>query len=253
MMHDMAITARFSILLEFPLYFEMARAVRGEMPYVHDLACPSRFGVLPRHASGPGDVRWFAGKSAMSFHVANAWEDGDSIKLVGCPQERFSFEYGTSSSSVLHEWTFDLDSGATMERRLDDLHVEFPVINPRFVGRRNRYVWCAVFAGPGIPFHSVSGVVKYDLQTGASVRHDFVGGRWGGESVFACTGGEEDAGYLLTYTFNPEDGTTELYVVDAQSMDPSPTAILRTPQRVPFGFHGLWVPRSELSEEAAGA
>jgi len=247
MMHDMAITARYSLLLEFPLYFEMDRAMKGAMPYVHDATSPSRFGILPRHAAGPADVRWFEGKSAMSFHIANAWEEeGDVIKMVGCPQETFSFAYGDSSPSVLYEWTFDLSSGETVERRLDSMHVEFPVVHPRVVGRKGRFVWCAVFAGTGHPFHSICGCVKYDLQTGTQLRHNFVGHRWGGESVFASTGDDEDAGYLLTYTFNPEDNTTELYIVDAKTMDPNPVAILRTPQRIPFGFHGLWVPSEEL-------
>jgi len=182
----------------------------------------------------------------MSFHIANAWEEGDTIKLVGCPQEKFSFAYGDSSPSVLYEWTFHLNTGKTEERQLDDVHVEFPVVNPRVVGRKGRYVWCAVFAGTGHPFHSICGCIKYDLQRGTHLRHNFVGNRWGGESVFASAGDAEDVGYLLTYTFNPEDNTTELYIVDAKTMDPNPIAILRTPQRVPFGFHGIWIPRDEL-------
>ena len=45
MMHDMAITRNYSILLEFPLCFEMSRATAGQMPYKMDYSQPSRFGV----------------------------------------------------------------------------------------------------------------------------------------------------------------------------------------------------------------
>lgn len=245
MMHDMAITKNFSILMEFPLYLEMSRVAKGNMPYVHDVNLPSQFGILPRHAESASDVRWFSAKSAYSFHIVNAWEECEVIRLVGCPQERFSFEYGESQPSVLYEWVFDLQAGTTTERQLHDLHIEFPVINPALTGKQNRYTWAAVFAGPGMPFHSISGCVKYDLKTGQHIRHDFLGGRWGGESVFAPVGDGEDSGFLLTYTFNPQDKSTELYIVDAKTMDPNPLAILRTPQRVPFGFHGLWVPRED--------
>jgi len=250
MMHDMAITQNYSILLEFPLYFELKSAMKGDkMPYVHDTSSPSHFAVLPRHASSVEEVRWFQGTSAMAFHIANAWEEGEAIKVVGCPTDRFSFSYAESSPSVLREWTFDLSSGRTEERQLDGTRVEFPVIHPQKTGAQNRYVWAAVFAGPGAPFHSISGCLKHDLSTGRTVRHDFVGNRWGGESVFAPRVGAsaEDDGYLLTYTYNSEDGSTELYVVDARAMGPEPVAILRTPQRVPFGFHGIWLPREDCS------
>jgi len=248
MMHDMAITPRFSLLLEFPLYFDMSRAKKGEMPYVHDTDSPSRFGILPRHAKSQTEIRWFAGKTAMAFHIANAWEEGETIKLVGCPQSKFSFDYEESSPALLHEWTFDLQTGTTAERQLDDTHVEFPVINPRMVGKQNQFLWTAIFAGVGFPFHSICGCMKYDLATGRHIRHDFLGGRWGGECVFApaAGAGAEDDGFLLTYTYNPQDATTELYVVDARTMDPNPVAILRTPQRVPFGFHATWLQRSDL-------
>merc|ERR1719379_1817085 len=106
--------------------------MKGSMPYVHDTNSPSRFGILPRLAKSAEDIRWFAAKTAMTFHIANAWEEGDKIYLVGCPQSKFSFEYGDSTPSLLHQWTFDLSTGLTSERQLDgETHVEFPVVNPQ--------------------------------------------------------------------------------------------------------------------------
>jgi carotenoid cleavage dioxygenase len=250
MMHDMAITPKYSLLLEFPLYFDMKTALSGgSMPFVQDQRKPFMCGIVERHAESAEEIQWFAGRSAMTFHIANAWEVEESgqtlIKLIGCRQEHFSFEYGRSSEQLLHEWTFNLATGKTAERQLGTTNVEFPVVNTRLLGTKNRFMWASVFAGPGCPFHSVSGCIKYDLETGRHWRHDFLDGRWGGECVFAPVAGEEqeDRGYLLTYTYNPKDKTTELYVVNAQTMDPNPVAILRTPQRVPFGFHGYFLPR----------
>mmetsp|Transcript_5031 Transcript_5031/g.14267 ORF Transcript_5031/g.14267 Transcript_5031/m.14267 type:complete len:501 (-) Transcript_5031:80-1582(-) len=246
MMHDMAITKNYSLLLEFPLYFEMAAAMQGRMPYVHDINSPSHFAVLPRHAAGADDIRWFTADTAMAFHILNAWEEGDCVRLIGCPTAHFSFDYKQSRPALLHEWVLNLKTGSTTERNLSDEFVEFPVANPRTIGSPTRYAWAVVFAGPGYPFHSICGCIKYDLQTGKKWRHNFVGERWGGESVFVPTGVDEDDGFLLTYTYNRNGQSTELYIVDAKTMDADPVAILRTPQRVPFGFHGLWVSRSEI-------
>lgn len=256
MMHDMAITENYSIILEFPLCFDMSLAMSGGQAYAMDIAQPSRFGILRRHAESAAETRWFEGKTMMAFHIANAWEEGRRVKLIGCPNPDFTFDSRRSGRSMLYEWIFDLDTGATTEREIEwgaPASVEFPVVHPGFVGSPTRYVYTAQFTdGIGLcdsegysPFHAIRGVNKHDLQTGRVCSHVFLGGRFGGESVFVPrSGGREDAGYLVTFTFNAADSTSELYIVDASSLGAEPVAILKTPQRVPFGFHGLWLPRA---------
>merc|ERR1712190_228465 len=142
-------------------------------------------------------------------------------------------------NSDLYEWTFDLATGKTIERVLECSQQDFFQINPSYTGMQNRYVWAVRFTGAASPFHSIDGLLKHDLKSGRTVSHQFVGGRFGGEAVFAARVGatSEDDGYLLCCTYNPKDMTTELYVVCAKTMGPAPLAILRTPARVPFGFH----------------
>eukprot|EP00933_Yihiella_yeosuensis_P059829 TRINITY_DN6153_c3_g1_i1.p1 TRINITY_DN6153_c3_g1~~TRINITY_DN6153_c3_g1_i1.p1 ORF type:complete len:499 (+),score=64.25 TRINITY_DN6153_c3_g1_i1:34-1497(+) len=247
MMHDMAITKHYSILLEFPLYFDMQLAMKGTMPFIHDGNLPSMFGIMPRHAKSADEIKWFSADTAMAFHIANAWEEDDTVKIVGCPAKSFSFEYAKSSPSRLYEWSFDLRTGKTVEKELDSTHVEFPVVHPSLVGSPNRYIFAARFTGGAPPFFSIDGCVKYDLKSGSMVHHSFLDGRWGGECVFVprASATEEDDGYLLTYTFNPKKAATELYILDAKAFAAEPIAILETPKRIPFGFHGLWLSRSE--------
>lgn len=255
MMHDMAITQNYSLLLEFPLQFD-ASAIKTGMPFRFNAESPSRFGLLPRHAKGPEEVRWFEAKSCYCFHMANAWEEGpETVKLVGCSTPNFSFNYKDAAPARLYEWTLDLKSGSTAERELgaaqdgtqDKTHIEFPVVSAHVVGQPARYIWSAILAGTDCPAHSVNGCLKFDLHTGRQTVHTFAGGRWGGECVFARTGQDEDSGYMLTYTFSPHDSSTELYIFDAKTMAAEPVAILKTPHRVPFGFHGTWVPRADFA------
>ena len=61
-------------------------------------------------------------------------------------------------------------------------------------------------------------------------------------------GKAEDDGWLLTFVYDAGKDASELVVYDAQRMG-GPIARLAVPQRVPNGFHGLWVPLAELDKQ----
>merc|ERR1712166_1553126 len=164
-MHDMAITRNYSILLEFPLCFEMSRATAGQMPYKMDYSQPSRFGVFARHAMDESAIQWFEGTPMMAFHIANCWEEGtDVIKLVGTPNRQFDFDFAQSGKTALYEWCFELSTGRLTERPLNETNVEFPNINSSKVGLPSQYVYAAVFTTPDSevysPFHAVEACCK---------------------------------------------------------------------------------------------
>jgi carotenoid cleavage dioxygenase len=52
----------------------------------------------------------------------------------------------------------------------------------------------------------------------------------------------EDAGWLLTYLHDAATDSSELVILDAADISAPPVASIALPQRVPFGFHGSWVP-----------
>ena len=52
----------------------------------------------------------------------------------------------------------------------------------------------------------------------------------------------EDEGYLMSYVYDQDKNSSELIVLDAQNVSAEPIASIYLPQRVPFGFHGSWVP-----------
>ena len=83
--HDMAITARHSILNDLPAFWDRdllasnVHAVR-----MHDL--PARFGVIPRHGRAE-ELRWFEAAPTYVLHFLNAYEQGDEIVMDGYFQE----------------------------------------------------------------------------------------------------------------------------------------------------------------------
>ena len=61
-----------------------AMVKNNTLPFLFDNQLPTRFGVLPRYAKNEDAIRWFEVPAVMMFHVANAWQDGNTIKLYSC-------------------------------------------------------------------------------------------------------------------------------------------------------------------------
>ncbi len=249
MMHDFAITERHAVLMDLPLTFDLDRMAAGRFPMVFRPELGARFGVLPRGGCD-GDVRWFEAPSCMVFHTANAWEEGREVVLVANRMARTDALAGglvddaQGEVARLHEWRFDLDTGAVRERPLDDVGSDFPRVHDGLLGARTRYVYTARIQdkrGDGLPW--VDAVVKYDLDTGNTESHAWGSGRFGGEAVFVprTVARSEDDGYLVTFVWDEREQRSELVIVDAQDLARRPLARVILPQRVPFGFHGLWL------------
>ena len=119
----------------------------------------------------------------------------------------------------LYEWRFDLRSGQTRERIIDDvLNTEFPVINSMYQGRRNRWSYNIIFPPGGREEPRFPGLVKYDLDTGGYVAYS-AGPRWFyNEPGFAPRDDSqsEDDGYLVVPAWNPVDMRSEIQVFDCR-------------------------------------
>ena len=65
-----------------------------------------------------------------------------------------------------------------------------------------------------------------------------------GEPIFVprCVGAAEDEGWVLAVWFDPQLNRSEMVVLDARNFAKAPVARVKLQHRVPFGFHGNWVP-----------
>jgi carotenoid cleavage dioxygenase-like enzyme len=235
MMHDFAITAEHVIFMDLPVVFKLDVALKGDgdMPYRWDDDYGARLGVL-RRDDPFGQVRWFEIDPCYVFHVANAFDSGNSIVLqaVRYPELwRDNSEFNTEG--VLWSWTIDLERGVVTERQLDDRTVDFPRIDDRLAGLPALY---GVTVGH-------NRLVRYDLDTGSAVEHNFgTGGP--GEAVFVpSTNGPqgEDNGWYLGYLYDPQRDGSDLVILDAADFSGKPVARIHLPHRVPYGFHGNWI------------
>jgi carotenoid cleavage dioxygenase-like enzyme len=234
MMHDFALTAEHVVFMDLPIVFDLDIAIKGEadMPYRWDDNYGARLGVL-RRDDPFGDIRWFEIDPCYVFHVANAYDRGNTIVLqaVRYP-ELWRGTGGFEVDGVMWRWTIDLERGTVTEEQIDERSVEFPRIDDRLAGLPARY---SITVGSG-------NLVRYDLDRGGAEEHGF-GGGVPGEAVFAPAGSVDDerAGWYLTYVYDPVRDGSDLVIVDASNFTGEPVARVRLPQRVPHGFHGNWI------------
>jgi carotenoid cleavage dioxygenase-like enzyme len=234
MMHDFALTASHVIFMDLPMVFKVDIATNGkrDMPYRWDDNYGARLGVL-RRDDPFGAIRWFDIDPCYVFHVANAYDVGNSIVLQAVRYPELWRDTGDFEvDGVMWRWTINLSTGTVDERQLDDRSVEFPRIDDRLAGLPARY---AITVGD----HSL---IRYDMDRDAAEEHRFAGGA-PGEAVFAAADstGHERSGWYLTYVYDQMRDGSDLVILDATDITAEPVARVRLPQRVPHGFHGNWI------------
>ncbi len=246
MIHDFGVTATRVVFLDLPILFDLDLAGGRPLPFRWVPEAGARIGVMPR-SGGNGDIRWIGVDPVYVFHVLNAFDDGDTVVMDVIRYDRaFDTEPGRPIASVLPSlarWTIDLAAGRVAERRLDDVPVEFPRIDDAVTGLPHRYGYC-VRLGEQADDPSQVGLVQYDLVRDESTRFDPGQHRFPGEPVFvrAADGNGEGEGWVLSVVYDATTERSDLVILDATSFAGPPVAIVHLPDRVPFGFHGSWVP-----------
>ncbi|NET53571.1 MAG: carotenoid oxygenase family protein, partial [Merismopedia sp. SIO2A8] len=81
--------------------------------------------------------------------------------------------------------------------------------------------------------------------------HEFGSGRYGGEAFFVPrpNAETEDDGWLVTFLHDENSQTSELVIISAQNLTSEPIARVIIPQRVPYGFHCLWLSQAQLNNK----
>jgi len=52
----------------------------------------------------------------------------------------------------------------------------------------------------------------------------------------------EDEGWVMAYVYDQTTEKSDVVILHAQDFAAPPIATIHLPQRVPFGFHGNWMP-----------
>nr|GMN69173.1 hypothetical protein TIFTF001_038222 [Ficus carica] len=280
--HDFGITERYNVFMDFPLTIDIARLFLGGTLIKYNKEGYARIGVMPRYGDGDS-MRWFEVEPNCTFHVINCFEDGDDEVVVwGCRAlESVIPGPGTGPSKVNfdnsikdgllydrpYEWRLNMRTGKVRERNLSadtEFSMDFPMINANFTGRKNKFGYTQVVHDSSSTEDNMprfKGLAKLhfeqlDNKISSTTReieevikveyHMFEKNTFcSGASFVPKNGGlEEDDGWIVTFVHNEDTNTSQIFVIDAKNFSDKPVAKITLPHRVPYGFHGAFIPTS---------
>ncbi|CAM6127011.1 unnamed protein product [Calypogeia fissa] len=280
LVHDFVITDDYAVFMDCPLHIDpVGMVMKDQFAISHSQNTPFRFGLLPKYAKDETEMRWFEFSSAVNFHIANGWQEGNEIILVTCRMPTMDMLRLTAACPRMHEYRINFKSGETSERTLGNFEAEFPNINENYTGKKNQYVYsstrthdeprqcgiikCDLTKDPQLCKEKgeeeslgdggiQSQIERETVEAGGNV----VGVFWHGDGLVgleplfvprnAGRDSDEDDGYILCNVFDEKTGKSQVTVIDAKTMSPDPVAVIEMPSRVPFGFHSLFVSEEKL-------
>ena len=270
MMHDFAITEDYLVIHIVPSIGSWERLEAGLPHFGFDTTLPVYLGVIPRREGvTQADIRWFERGNCFASHVMNAWQEGSKIHFL-TPEAKNNFfpffpdVHGApfkpqESVTFLTDWTVDMASNGTefsAITRLSETAAEFPRIDDRYTGRKNRWGWMLEmdFKRPvDLPGGSAGGapmncLLLKDLETGAEQHW------WAGpvstlqEPCFVPRGKDaaEGDGWIVQVCNRMAEHRSDLLVFDALEIEKGPIATIAVPIRLRFGLHGNWANADEI-------
>ncbi len=247
MVHDCGITENYFIVLDFPVVFQTPEPGEegglGSYRWQEDYG--SRVGLLPRTGTAD-EIVWCEVENCFVFHPLNAYEDAEGRVVLDVVRHPSMFATNFTGPGegppTLDRWVLDPKDGSSKETRISDRPQEFPRHDERLVGKPYRYGYCGAPGGAGL----YGGLLKHDLEKGECLHRDDGPSKQYQEPVFVpCSDdADEDDGWIMSYRHDAERNTAEVVILHAQDFLGEPVAVIDLNTRVPFGFHGNWVPDS---------
>lgn len=250
MWHTFSLTERYVILYDMPVVFSQQRIDDGwYFPFAWDPNHPSRVGLLER--TGDGTVDWIEMEQCAINHDDAAIDTPTGVSVYATISERI-FDKDPAgpleSQPFVERLDIDVTSRNVRRSSTNGITGEFLRAHPDLWASPARYIY-SVGNGPGKQgggvLESGNSVIKFDATTGTTDLAKMGAGRATSEAVFVPDpdrSADEDGGWLLSYVYDAATDLSEFVVIDAQDLAAGPVASVQLPTRVPFGFHGNWIP-----------
>ncbi|OJI79331.1 hypothetical protein ASPTUDRAFT_938153 [Aspergillus tubingensis CBS 134.48] len=279
-LHDAGVSEDFIALMLVPMRVDMGKMEKGGSHYYYDFDLDLHWGLVPRRGSDASKVRWFKWKNSFPTHTANAYQeigpDGEAKVFVDTvlahgnvlpffPEENRKNDSPTIESLKIQlvRFCFDLKDenptdGSYMKvpdpEVLLDIPCEFPRIDDRFLGQKQKLIFCATVKQN---MHSDSkslvgsaGLNTYtmvDLSLGKVEHCPFGPSSVVQEPCFVPRSADapEGDGFLIGLVNRLDTMLTELVIIDTRHFS-NPVAVVEIGLRLRQGLHGNWVNAADM-------
>ncbi|KAK8553519.1 hypothetical protein V6N13_062321 [Hibiscus sabdariffa] len=210
--------------------------------------CRALDSIIPGPEKGKNKFDWFSRKLRPINSSEGSIDDQVSEEELVFPRP--------------YEWRMNMQTGDVKERNLTgtEFAMDFPFINDAFIGLQNNYGYGQVRDSVA---SSASGMAKYGglakLYFGEQSPESYLREEQGlikveyhiFEKNTFCSGSafvpkdegvDEDDGWVITFVHNEDTNTSQVLIIDAKSFTSKPVAKITLPYRVPYGFHGAFMP-----------
>ncbi|KAK3128457.1 hypothetical protein QOZ80_6BG0461960 [Eleusine coracana subsp. coracana] len=235
LLHDIGVTKKYNIIMDYPLRFGILRTLL-EKPFIeYDMDGKSRIGVMPRYGNA-ASITWFNVENHCSYHLFNCFEDGNQVVVRGC----------RILGPIIPSGRYRVDKS-----KCDKVAMDFPIINDKFIGIRNKYGYAQVVdslasSKTGLFKYNMIAKLHFDVQDKENKQLILVEYHALKEKHFCSgvqfvakeNGIDEDDGWIVTYVHNEGNNTSQVYIINAKTFSEEAMAKVTLTQRVPYGFHG---------------
>lgn len=236
MIHDMALTDRYVVLVLCPLVFDIAAAVTGGSILDWRPDDGTRVALIPRDG---GPVRWAGCDAFWVWHFAGARDLPDGRVQVDYAQWAYPGQFAAADSpnrGGLVRAVVDPDRGTIDRTVVHDRDIEFPRVDDRTLTRARGPL--ASIGKLGARDGRMDSLWFFDPDAGTETHWD-PGSLSVAEPVY-LTGADHD--YWGMLGTDRETLTSWFVILPADDPASGPLARVRMPIRVPAGLHGAWLP-----------
>jgi carotenoid cleavage dioxygenase-like enzyme len=248
--HDMMITQNWMVLYDSSLHFDITKMFEGRNVFTWKEHANMEIILVSRET---GEIKTFdAGSPHVMIHPLNAWEESDGTVVMWAPVgDHMELELDSGTNFYfMSEVRLNPLTGSVSIERIDTQHnQEFCNVRKDFYGRFARYGVAGILdakAQDGM----FGGFIIWDMleKKVFKIVH-FPKNEFGGEPVLLAKPNTTDSRdfFVGTFLYNNMDGKSSFVLYDEEEL----TVRLAMPHRVPFGFHGNWIPEDTLQSHLA--
>lgn len=265
--HDMFITKDYVVVIDGSMRFDPKNAILRKPLWNFDPAHMISFFVYDRALpfTAANFIKITAPFSGEIVHTLYASNTGGRITLhtpVGFYEEGSDEGVlGGMDGGRMRKIVIDVAAKSVVMHQMeggDDCNTDFGRVRDDLVAAEvpAKFGFSSLQQGKGFNF---TGLLKWDLQAGRKVGEiQFGAGVVGGEGVFVPRGerGSDvlgDEGYLAMFLWDTINQKSHWALFDAKTFAPAPALLLALPRKVPLGFHGWWLSKTEMEQQLSVA